>query len=147
MRTSASGCRWRSARTAGVTISLAVKPTVIRPGSAAARARVAAGSAARSSAAAAGQEDLPGLGEPAALRRAVQQAGAHLTFEAADLPAQGRLGDAEGGGGAAEVPVLGDGGEVAHQPQVQVRWRRLRHGRERSPHMRRVGRVRREELR
>jgi nucleoside-diphosphate-sugar epimerase len=34
-------------------------------------------------------------------------------FEAADLPAQGRLGDVQGGGCAAEVPVVGDDGEVA----------------------------------
>ena len=68
----------------------------------------------------AGQEDLAGLGEPGALRGAVEQAGAELLLEAADLPAQRRLRDAQLGGGAAEVPVLGDGGEVAHQPQVQV---------------------------
>jgi hypothetical protein len=47
-----------------------------------------------------------------------------LLFEAADLPAQGRLGDVEGLGGAAEVPMLGDDGEVPHQPQVEVNQRR-----------------------
>jgi hypothetical protein len=35
-----------------------------------------------------GQEDVPGLGEPAALRGAVDQAGAQLLFQAADLAAQ-----------------------------------------------------------
>jgi hypothetical protein len=29
----------------------------------------------------------------------------------------------EGFGGAAEVPVFGDHGEVPHQPQVQIRGR------------------------
>jgi hypothetical protein len=51
------------------------------------------------------QEDLAGLGEPAALRGAVQQPGAQLLFEVPDLPAQGRLGNAESFGGAAEVPI------------------------------------------
>ena len=64
----------------------------------------------------AGQEHLARLGEPGALRGAVEQAGAELLFEAADLSAQRRLGDAQVGGGAAEVPVLGDGDEVPHQP-------------------------------
>ena len=66
------------------------------------------------------QEDLAGLGEPAALRGAVQQPGAQLLFQVADLAAQRRLRDAEGFGGAAEVPVFGDDGEVPHQPQVQI---------------------------
>jgi hypothetical protein len=66
------------------------------------------------------EEDFPGLGEPAALRAAVEQAGAQLLFEAADLPAQRRLGDVQGGGGAAEVPVPGDDGEGPHQAQVEV---------------------------
>ena len=62
----------------------------------------------------AGQEECPGIGELAALRGAVDQAGTHLLFEVADLPAQGRLGDVQGLGGAAEVPVLGDHREVPH---------------------------------
>ena len=103
---------------------------VIRLGWAAARVRAAAWAAERSSALARGQEDLPGLGEPGALRGAVQQAGAQLLLEAADLPAQRRLGEVQGGGGAAEVPVLGDDGEVPHQPQVEVR---LRGGESRMP--------------
>ncbi len=75
-----------------------------------------------------GQEDLPGLGELTAQGGPVQQAGAQLLFEPADLPAQGRLGDAQGAGGAAEVPMVGEDGEVPHQPQVEVRRRRrVRH--------------------
>lgn len=55
------------------------------------------------------EEDLAGLGEPAALWSAVDQAGAELLLEAGDLPAQRGLGDAELRGRAAEVPVVGDG--------------------------------------
>jgi hypothetical protein len=44
-----------------------------------------------------------------------------------DLPAQRRLGDEQRGGGAAEVPVLGDDGEVPHQPQVEVSGRQVWH--------------------
>jgi hypothetical protein len=54
-----------------------------------------------------GKEDLAGLGEPGALGGAVEQPRTQLLFEAADLPAQGRLGGVQGGG-PAEVPVLGD---------------------------------------
>jgi hypothetical protein len=68
----------------------------------------------------AGQEGLAGLGEPGAPRGPVEQAGAKLGFKAADLPAKRRLGDAQLGGGPAEVPVGGDDGEVPHQPQIQV---------------------------
>ena len=79
------------------------------------------------------QEDLAGLGEPGALRGAVEQLRAELLLELADLPAQRRLRDAQLGGGAAEVPVLGDGGEVPHQPQVQVdRVFQIRHERHRT---------------
>jgi hypothetical protein len=38
----------------------------------------------------------------------------------ADLSAEGRLGDEQGRGGATEVPVIGDGDEVPHKPQVEV---------------------------
>ena len=68
------------------------------------------------------QEDLPGLGQPGALRSAVEQARAELLLEAANLTAQGRLGDVECLGGAAEMPVLGDGRELPHQPQIEVRY-------------------------
>ena len=67
------------------------------------------------------------------MRGAVQQAGAELLFQAADLPAQRRLGDKQGGGGAAEVPVLGDDGEVPDQPQVEIRRRRVGHASMVSP--------------
>jgi hypothetical protein len=72
----------------------------------------------------AGQEEFTGVGELAAPRGCGRSGGAHLLFEVADLPAQGRLGDVEGLGGAAEVPVLGDHCEVPHQAQVEVRRRR-----------------------
>ena len=57
------------------------------------------------------QEHLARLGEPGALRGAVEQPGAELLLEAADLTAQRRLRDQQDGGGAAEVPLLGDNGE------------------------------------
>ncbi len=66
------------------------------------------------------QEHLSGLGEPGALRGAVEQPGPHLLFEAADLPAQRGLGEVQVRGGPAEVPVPGDDGERAHQPQIEV---------------------------
>jgi hypothetical protein len=75
----------------------------------------------------AGQEDLARLGEPGTLRGPVEQAGAELGFEVADLPAQRRLRHAQGGGGPAEMAVLGDGGEVPHQAQLEV-YRRRRVG-------------------
>jgi hypothetical protein len=55
-----------------------------------------------------------------AVRRAVQQPGAQLLFEATDLPAQGRLGGVQGLGRAAEVPVLRHDGEAPRQPQVET---------------------------
>ena len=97
---------------------------VIRLGWAAARVRAAAWSADRSSALASGRKTSPASVSRAALRGAVQQPGAQLLFEVADLPAQRRLRDAKGLGGPAEVPVLGDDGEVPHQPQVQIQGRR-----------------------
>ena len=97
---------------------------MIRLGCAAARAAAAACPAARSSAFARGRKTSPASVSPAALRGPVQQAGAELLFEMADLPAQRRLGDEQGGGGTAEVPVLGDDREVPHQPQVEVGGRR-----------------------
>lgn len=66
------------------------------------------------------QEHLTGLGETAALRGAVQEPGAQLLLQAPDLAAQGRLGDAQGLGGASEVQVLGDHGEVAHEAQIEI---------------------------
>jgi hypothetical protein len=51
---------------------------------------------------------------------AVEQAGTELGFELADLPAQRGLRDPQLGRGSAEVPVPGDGGEVPHQPKVEV---------------------------
>ena len=96
---------------------------VIRLGWAAARVRAAAWSADRSSALASGRKTSPASVQPAALRGAIQQPGAQLLFQVADLAAQRRLRDTEGFGGAAEVPVFGDHGEVPHQPQVQIRGR------------------------
>lgn len=98
---------------------------VIRLGSAAARVWAAASGGGPQQRLGPGQEDLPGLGEPAALRGAVEEPGAQLLLQAADLPAQRRLIDVEDLGGTAEVQVLGDDGEVPHQPQIEVR-RRLR---------------------
>jgi hypothetical protein len=49
------------------------------------------------------QEDFAGLGELCAPRCAVEQAGAQLLFKVSDLPAQGRLGDSELGGGPADM--------------------------------------------
>ena len=100
---------------------------VIRLGWAAARVRAAAWAADRSSALACGRKTSPASVSPAALGGAVQQPGAQLLFEVPDLPAQGRLGDAERFGGAAEVPVLGDHGEVPHQPQIEVSGRQVWH--------------------
>ena len=100
---------------------------MIRLGWAAARVRAAAWAADRSSALACGRKTSPASVQPAALRGAVQEPGAQLLFEVPDLPAQGRLGDAERFGGAAEVPVLGDHGEVPHQPQVEVGGRQVWH--------------------
>ena len=51
------------------------------------------------------------------MRRAVQQTTRSLVFQAPYLPAQGGLGHVQGGCGATEVAVFGDGGEVAHQPR------------------------------
>ena len=119
---------------------------VIRLGWAAARAAAAAWAAERSSAFAR-QEDLPGLGELRAVRGAVQQADAELLFQTADLPAQRRLGDEQGGGGTAEVPVVGDDGEVPHQPQVKVGGRRcVRHAYMISREVRRRDLTSRDEL-
>jgi hypothetical protein len=62
------------------------------------------------------------------LRGPVEQASAELSFKVADLPAQRRLRHAQGGGGPAEMAVLGDGGEVPHQAQLEIyRGRRVCH--------------------
>ena len=62
------------------------------------------------------QEHVAGLGQPGALRRAVQQAHAQLLLQAPDLPAQRRLRDAQSGGCATEMSVLGHHDEVPDQP-------------------------------
>jgi hypothetical protein len=64
------------------------------------------------------QEHLAGFGESDTLRAAVEQPGTKILLQMPDLPAEGRLGDMQGGRGAAEVPVVGDHGELPHQPQV-----------------------------
>ena len=51
-------------------------------------------------------------GPSGALRRAVQQPDAELVFQAANLPTQRRLRNAQRGGRAAEVPMLGHHDEV-----------------------------------
>ena len=89
----------------------------------------AAWAAERSSALARGRNTSPGLGQPGALRGAVEQAGAELLLQAADLAAQRRLRDEQVGGGAAEVAVRGDDGEVPDQAQVEVGRRRAGPGR------------------
>jgi hypothetical protein len=73
-----------------------------------------------------GQEDLAGLGKPAAARGAIDEAGADLPFQAADLPGKRRLGGVQFLGGPAEVKVLRQGGKGPHDPQVEVH-RRVGH--------------------
>jgi hypothetical protein len=50
----------------------------------------------------------------------VQQLGAELTLEVADLLRQRRLRDVQRGGGAHELPLLRDGDEVAKMPELHV---------------------------
>jgi hypothetical protein len=66
-----------------------VYPMVIRLGSAAARVWAAASAAERSSALARGRKNSPASVSWLPCGGAVDQAGAHLLFEVADLPAQG----------------------------------------------------------
>jgi hypothetical protein len=75
-----------------------------------------------------GQEDRARLGQPGTLRRAIQQSDAQLLLEAANLPAQRRLRDAQRRGRAAEVAVLGHHDEVSDEPQVEINHRRYRVG-------------------
>ena len=105
---------------AGVTMMPGVYPTVILEGWAAARVAAAAWAAERSSAFARGRNTSPALVSRVPCGVRSSRLRAELLLELADLPAQRRLRDAQLGGGAAEVPMLGDGGEVPHQPQVQV---------------------------
>ncbi|MGW7604735.1 MULTISPECIES: hypothetical protein [Streptomyces] len=43
-----------------------------------------------------------------------------MLFQTVDLPTQRRLGDVQGFGGAAAMPVFGDDREAVHQPQIEV---------------------------
>lgn len=70
------------------------------------------------------QEDLAGQRELDRAPAAIEQSGAHQRLQVEDLLAQPRLGDAEPLRGAAEVPLLGQGHEVAQVPQLE-RARRL----------------------
>jgi hypothetical protein len=69
-------------------------------------------------AAGAGQESLADGGRVHTARGAVEQGGADLPLERGDLLGQWGLRDADGLGGAAEVPVLGQGEGVAQMPQL-----------------------------
>jgi hypothetical protein len=64
-----------------------------------------------------GQQGLAGRGQPDPAPVAQEQALAELGFQAADLLADGRLGDRDAVGRAGEVALLGDGHEVAKLPQ------------------------------
>jgi hypothetical protein len=74
------------------------------------------------------QEHLTRLGQPGALRCAVEKADAELVFQAANLPTQRRLRNTQRAGRAAEVPVLGHHNEVPDQSQVKVHHLRCRVG-------------------
>ncbi len=62
-------------------------------------------------------EQPSGLGQPQGPGVAVEQLDADLVLELADLAAQRRLGDVEDLGRAGEVPLIGDGDEVAKVAQ------------------------------
>ena len=59
------------------------------------------------------EEPSPGIGEPHAARRSLEEAGAELVFEMLDLSAHRGLGDAQCDRGARDVALLGDRNEVA----------------------------------
>ena len=64
------------------------------------------------------EQHLAGGRELDAARGAVEQRLSELGLEAADLLRERRLGDVQAFGGAAEVPLLGDGDEVAQVPEL-----------------------------
>ena len=64
------------------------------------------------------EQHLAGGRELDAARRPVEQRLAELGLEAPDLLRQRRLGDVQPLGGAAEVPLLGHGDEVAQVPEL-----------------------------
>ena len=66
------------------------------------------------------EHHLAGGCELDAARGPVQQRLAELGLEAADLLGEGRLRDVQALGGAAEVPFLGDGDEVAQLSQIHA---------------------------
>ncbi len=66
------------------------------------------------------QQRLPGIGEGDVAPGTVEQLGAQLPLQGADLLRQGGLGDMHGLGGAREVPGLRDGGEVAELVQLHA---------------------------
>ena len=66
------------------------------------------------------QEQFPGLGQLDGSSRPVQERSAQLAFQMLDLLRERRLGDAEALRGAPEVPLLGDGDEVAEVAQLQA---------------------------
>lgn len=76
-----------------------------------------------------GVEDLAGVEEEAlaggeeadAAGGPLEEAGAELVFEAADLPAEGRLRDVEALGGAGDVLFFRDGDEVAELGEAHGR--------------------------
>ena len=71
--------------------------------------------------AAALEQHLAGGRELDAARGPVQQRLAELGLEAADLLRERRLRDVQALGGAAEVPLLGDGDEVAQVSELHGR--------------------------
>lgn len=73
-----------------------------------------------------GKKGLTGVGEAAALRRAVEKPDTELGFQSLDLAAQRRLRQVQLGGGPTEVAVLRHDREIAHEPQIDVHSLRVR---------------------
>lgn len=66
-----------------------------------------------------GKEAATGLGGDDGVRAAVEQLDTELALQLADLLAQRRPADVQARGGPAEVPLLDDREEVAHEVQVE----------------------------
>jgi hypothetical protein len=67
-----------------------------------------------------GEEAPAGLGGNERVRAAVDQVGAELLLERADLLAQRRPADVEARRGTTEVPFVDDRHQVPHEVQVEV---------------------------
>ena len=70
------------------------------------------------------QKNLPGLGQPGALRGPIQQPRTQLVLQPLNLPTQRRLRTVQRRGRPTEVPVLGDLGEAPDESQIQIHRRR-----------------------